>query len=175
MLRAAPRQKKEIVELGEHDIAIVEGIHALNPVVIGHLPGEKLVKAYISVKQGISSDTGTVLSPQGIRFVRRLVRDYNFRGSDAERTISMWSGVCRGENLYIRPFKGTSDITINSIHIYEPCVLRDTALSLLGEVKPQSDNFAFAQELTACLRQFYPINPVLVPQSSLLREFMKIE
>ena len=160
------------VELGEHDVAIVEGIHALNPIITDHLPCDNLIKLYISVKQGIKDDEGTVLSPREIRFLRRMVRDYRYRGVQPERTFSMWSGVCRGEDLYIRPFQKTSDITINSIHMYEPCVLCHDALPLLKSIQAESEHFMFASGLIKSLQRFYPIDNSLVPRDSLLREFI---
>lgn len=167
-----PFEHRTQVVLGEHDIAIVEGIHALNPAITQNLPKKGLLKIYLSVKQGIKDEEGTLLAPQDIRFIRRLVRDYNYRGVDPVQMIEMWDNVCRGENLYIRPNKHASDYTINSIHIYEPCVLRHTALPLLKEIPEHHEQRPFAQRLISGLNRFSPIEENLVPKDSLLREFI---
>lgn len=160
------------VQLNEHDIAIVEGIHALNPIISEHLPKEKLLKLYISVKQGIKDNSGEILSPADIRLVRRIVRDHKFRGTAPERTINMWQTVIEGENKYIRPYKSTSDITINSIHIYEPCVLRKDAIFLLKMIQDDNPYISKVKRLLQSLERFVPISEDLVPENSIEREFI---
>ena len=130
------------------------------------------MKIYTSVKQGIKDANGTVISPMDLRLVRRLVRDYHFRNTSQERTFSMWPNVVAGENKYIRPYRHTSDITVNSIHIYEPCVLRNHAIPLLRAIAPDSPYFQKARELEARLMRFEPISDSLVPEDSMLREFL---
>ena len=160
------------LELEDHAVVIIEGIHALNPVFTQHLPQERVMKIYTSVKQGIKDANGTVISPMDLRLVRRLVRDYHFRNTSQERTFSMWPNVVAGENKYIRPYRHTSDITVNSIHIYEPCVLRNHAIPLLRAIAPDSPYFQKARELEARLMRFEPILDSLVPEDSMLREFL---
>lgn len=160
------------LELKDNAVAIIEGIHALNPVFTQHLPRERVMKLYTSVKQGIKDANGTVISPMDLRLVRRLVRDYYFRNTSLERTFSMWPNVVAGENKYIRPYRHTSDVTVNSIHIYEPCVLRNQAIPLLRSIAPDSPWFQRARELEARLMRFEPIDSDLVPEDSMLREFI---
>lgn len=160
------------IQLPPGGIAIVEGIHALNPLVTAHLPEDKILKMYVSVKQGIKDRDEIILSPRNLRLVRRLVRDYHFRATDPEKTLKSWGAVCRGENLFIQPYKRTSDITVNSIHIYEPCVLCHDALMLLDFIKPNSDFYETAMELKWQLNRFVQIDTDLVPKNSLLREFL---
>lgn len=160
------------IQLPPGGIAIVEGIHALNPLVTAHLPEDKILKMYVSVKQGIKDRDEIILSPRNLRLVRRLVRDYHFRATDPEKTLKSWGAVCRGENLFIQPYKRTSDITVNSIHIYEPCVLCHDALMLLDFIRPDSDFYETAMELKWQLNRFVQINTDLVPKDSLLREFL---
>ena len=160
------------LELKDHAVVIIEGIHALNPVFTQHLPQERVMKIYTSVKQGIKDANGTVISPMDLRLVRRMVRDYHFRNTSQERTFSMWPNVVAGENKYIRPYRHTSDITVNSIHIYEPCVLRNHAIPLLRAIAPDSPYFQRARELEARLMRFEPIPDSLVPDDSMLREFL---
>lgn len=168
-----PFPEKEEVRLGEHDIAILEGIHALNPAITGHMPKSGLLRLYISVKEGISKEGGGwALSPQSIRFVRRLVRDFYHRGDLPGRTVSTWEQVCRGEALYIQPYKHTSDITINSLHVYEPCVMRNCALMLLDQIPEDHPSYDFVERVTESLRRFVPLSEELVPPDSMLREFL---
>ena len=84
----------------------------------------------------------------------------------------MWSNVVAGENKYIRPYRHTSDVTVNSIHIYEPCVLRNQAIPLLRSIAPDSPHFQRTRELEARLMRFEPIDSDLVPEDSMLREFI---
>lgn len=163
---------KNHIELGENDIAIIEGLHALNPIFTANLPKEGLLKAYISVKQGIKDYNGVVFSRRDVRLIRRLARDFKSRGSDAEETFSMWDSVGRGEFLYIHPFKRTSDITVNSIHIYEPCVLCHQVIPLLKTIDSDSAYFKFSRKILSSLERFYPIDMELVPKNSLIREFI---
>lgn len=167
-----PFPHKRHVELLSNQVAIVEGIHALNPAVTNHLPEDRLLKMYISVKQGIKDTTAEVLSPQDIRLVRRIVRDYNFRGTMPDVTLDMWQHVCEGEERYIKPFKHTSDITINSIHIYEPCVLQNTAVPLLKMIGEDNPFYDDACRLIESLSLFCPIPERMVPKNSVLREFI---
>lgn len=158
--------------IGMSDVVIVEGLHGLNPVFTGELPEEVCVKLYVSVKQQIKDANGEVISPMDLRLVRRIVRDVQFRSCPADRTISMWPEVVAGENRYIRPYRISADYTVNSIHIYEPCVLRTVAIPLLREIAADSPNYRKARDLEARLMRFEPIDPALVPESSMLREFL---
>ncbi|MCI9273122.1 MAG: nucleoside kinase [Clostridiales bacterium] len=167
-----PTEHRTKVVLSEHDIAIVEGIHALNPVMTKNMSTKGLRKIYLSVKQGIACEQGELLTPSDIRFIRRLVRDYKYRGVQPHEMIAMWENVCRGENLYIKPYRHTSNYTINSIHIYEACVMRDIAIPLLQEISKEDPQYLFAKRLISCLERFTPISSNLVPKGSLLREFI---
>ena len=166
-----PAEEKQLVELKENEIAIIEGIHALNPLITDHLPKNALMKIYISVKQGIKGRDGEVLAARDIQLIRRLVRDYSFRNCTPERTMSMWEEICRGEDIYIKPFKRMADYTVNSIHIYEANVFRHNAVPLLKMIGEESPYFDLAQHLIEGLEVFVPMDPQLVPKDSLLREF----
>lgn len=161
------------LRLNPGDVVVVEGIHALNPQVSKNLPADKIFKIYISVKQGISNRHGEVISAREIRFIRRLVRDYHFRASTPENTLTMWKDVCRGEDIYIQPFKRSADVTINSIHLYEPCLFRGMALPLLRQVARGHESYALIEHLAQAMEQFAVISPDLVPNDSMMLEFMK--
>lgn len=167
-----PYPHRRHVALGEHDIAIVEGIHALNPLVTKRLPPKGVRKIYISVKQGILDGETELFTAHGIRLVRRIVRDYRFRGTRPERTLAMWSMVMEGERKYIWPYRGGVDYTVNSLHLYEPCVLRNQAIPILRQVSEQSAEFPRARELIRGLDRFVSIGDGKVPGNSLLREFI---
>ena len=169
------KDEKEYV-LGEHDMVIIEGIHALNPIFTRELPEESLIKIYVSVKQMLKDANGEVISPMDMRLVRRIVRDIRSRATPAEATLSMWGSVLAGENSYIRPYRITADYTVNSIHIYELCVLRTIAIPILREIPLDSPNYKKARDLEARLMRFEPVGKDLVPEDSMLREFIgKVE
>ena len=167
-----PYPHRRQVVLHDHELAVVEGIHALNPVLLSTLPELSVHRIYISVKQGVRSAEGELLGPNDVRLVRRIVRDYNFRQTSPDETLTMWPNVMRGERKYIKPFRKDADITINSFHAYELCVLKHEALSLLSQVPANSPNFAVAQKLTDGLSALEEVNPELVPKNSMIREFI---
>jgi uridine kinase len=167
-----PYPHKRHVSLEEHDIAIVEGIHALNPIVISQLPADKVKKIYISVKQGINNGEDELFDANDMRLVRRIVRDYNFRGTKPERTLGMWPMVMEGERKYIKPYRSEVDYTINSLLLYETCVLKNQAIPLLQSVSQESDQFDLANKLITSLNEFEPINSSIVPGKSIIREFI---
>ena len=159
-------------KLGPGDLAIVEGIHGLNPTFTTGLPEDVCMKLYVSVKQQIKDINGEVINPWDLRLVRRIVRDIQCRNSPAENTLSMWPQVVEGENRYIRPYRISADYTVNSIHIYEPCVLRTVAIPLLRAIAADSLYYKKARDLESRLMRFEPVDPKLVPANSMLREFL---
>lgn len=164
--------EKTVINIGCHDIVIMEGLHALNPVFTKNLPEENLIKLYVSVKQQIKDANGEVISPFDLRLVRRIVRDMQFRATEPERTIMMWDNVVAGEDKYIRPYRLSADYTVNSIHIYEPCVLRTMAIPIIRRIPADSPVYRKARELDARLMRFEPVAADLVPDNSMLREFI---
>ena len=159
-------------KLDPQDMVIVEGIHGLNPQFTRELPEGSCVKLYVSVKQQIKSANGEVISPMDLRLVRRIVRDIQFRDTSPERTLAMWPQVVKGEDRYIRPYRLTADYTVNSIHIYEPCVMRRVAIPLLRAIAEDSPYYKKARDLESRLMRFEPIDESLVPENSMLREFL---
>ncbi len=168
----SPAPERYPLRIGENDVIIVEGIHALNPIITDCLPDERMVKIYISVKQGIKEGDDVVISAHQIRFLRRLVRDYQFRSSPPERTFEMWPQVLRGEKLYISAYKRQATVTINSIHIYEVNAIADKAIEILGGIQPDSPYYAEAQEYIRRLALFENLDEGLIPENSLIREFI---
>lgn len=160
------------IKLSHNSVIIMEGIHALNPIFSDGMPTDKVVKIYVSVKQGIKSGEDYVLTNRDIRFLRRVVRDYSFRRVAPENMLEMWPTVCEGEIKYIRPYRYTSDFTVNSIHIYEPCIMKNTALELLQKIEKDNPDREYTDRLIQSLMRFESIDLSLVPENSLIREFI---
>lgn len=167
------KEQTHRIELSKGDVVVVEGLHALNPLITQQLPQEYLLRLYVNVSTRIYDGKGKiVLNKRNLRFVRRVVRDYHFRNSSVENTCRLWESVTRGEEQYLFPFKDTADLKINSIHLYEPCVLRNQALPLFYEVPQESPYYRDIRRLCRHLERFAVLPASLVPEESLLREFI---
>ena len=158
------------LKLEKNEIAIFEGIHALNDDIAGRHP--EATKLYISARSNVNE--GAVLRFKGtwMRLTRRAVRDYNFRGTDVAETLEMWANVRRGEKLYISPFKNRADVIFDSSLPYEVSVMRNYALPLLRAVPEENDRHDELLELIDAFQFFEPIDPKLVARDSLIREFI---
>ena len=154
-------------------IIIVEGLHAINPVITDNLASERMVKVYVSVSSRIYSGENVLLTKRDMRFIRRLIRDYHHRNTEVEFTFYLWKGVRKGEDRYLFPFSDRADIKIDSLHLYEPCVFKDTALKLLGHVNEESEYFKEANELKIKLEGFTSLSEGEIPKESLLNEFIE--
>lgn len=166
-----PEYKK--LKIAPTDVIIVEGLHALNPVITDVLPKDRLLKIYINVSSRIYNNKGSiVLNKRNMRFIRRLVRDSKFRNSPVEKTYKMWIKVRYGEDTFLFPFRDNADIKINTIHLYETCILKEAAIELLSMVKKDSEFYSESQRLIRALEQFPVIDKALVPDNSLMREFI---
>lgn len=159
------------LKLRENEIAIFEGIHALNDAVTA--PNPDAEKIYISAIIDYIDDSGeTCFSGTWLRLMRRVVRDNSFRGSSASYTIALWGNVLRGETLYIDPYKDRANITINSALPYEVAVMKQFACPLftdLPEDNPQKEELS---QILPALEKFSDLAPEFVPDDSLLREFI---
>lgn len=167
----SPQTQK--ISLGKDDVIILEGLHALNPVIVDHLPREMLYKIYVSVGTAVTDGKGRVaLGRKDIRFLRRLVRDDKFRDFDVNETFAVWATVMYGEKKYLVPFKETADMQINSFHAYEPCALAKESMALLQMVGQDSPHYKKAQQLLRVVSRFPEIKKQMLPENSLLREFL---
>ena len=164
--------KTKELKLTGDSVVIIEGIHALNPIFFKGKDRNMIVKIYVSVKQGIKDNEDYVLTNRDIRLLRRLVRDYHFRRTEPDNMLSMWNSVVDGEMKYIRPFRYTSDFTINSIHIYEPCVMKELALPLLNKISETHEEYETVQRLISAVSRFETLDSDLIPDNSLIREFI---
>ena len=166
------RIKVRHIKLESNSVVILEGIHALNPIFEHMVPRENMSRIYVSVKQGIKDNEDYVLDDRELRCIRRIVRDSKFRNTNAEHVLDMWDEVIDGEMKYIRPYRYTSDFTVNTIHIYEPCVLKKPALERLSLIDESSPLYPVASRLISSLERFEDIDESLIPKNSLIREFL---
>ena len=165
------RSRWDSLEIGADDVIILEGLHALNPEISAHVPDS--VKVYVSVSSRIYDEKRNIIfNKRGLRLVRRILRDSQFRGASAEDTVLMWPAVTLGEETWLAPCKQYADVLINSIHIYEPCVFRTRVLPLLEAIPPDSPAYMESRRAAKALRKFTPLPEEFVPSDSLLREFL---
>ncbi len=160
------------IQLGHDDVVIIEGLHALNPVITDKIQG-KLLKIYINVSSRVYDENGhLLLSKRNFRFIRRMIRDYKFRASSVENTYKLWKNVTAGEDKYLFPYRDNADIKANTVHLYEPCVLKHQALELLENCNADGEFKEDINKLCEALKMFFGISEDSVPEGSLLREFL---
>ena len=158
------------LKLGKDEIAIFEGIHALNTrITAGHPEATRL---YISARSNVLDGQALRFKGTWMRLTRRAVRDYNFRGTDVEGTLDMWANVRRGEKLYISPYKNTAHMLFDSSLPYEVGVMVCYARPLMEAVPEGNQRTQELRELVAAFDWFEAIDPELVPADSLLHEFI---
>jgi uridine kinase len=160
------------IMLDRRTMLIVEGIHSLNDALTPGIKRESKFKLYVSALTQLNLDDHNRIPTSDNRLLRRMVRDYQFRGKDAAGTIKMWPSVQRGERKHIFPFQNNADAAFNSALDYELAVLKFYADPLLRVVKPGVGEYAEAARLLSFLENFAPIPPQYVPGTSILREFI---
>ena len=161
------------LKLDKNEIAIFEGIHALNDDISGRHP--EATTLYISARSNILEGEALRFKGTWMRISRRAVRDYNFRGTDLVETLSMWYNVRRGEKAYISPFKGRANVIIDSSLRYEVPVFANYADPLreaVERVPADNERRAELESMVEAFRYFQPLDPALVPADSLIREFI---
>ncbi len=166
------RSRTEKVTVDEEGIVIVEGLHALNPVITEPLQGEKMKKYYVSVSSRITDGNKVLFSKRDLRFIRRLIRDFYHRNSEVEYTFYLWKGVRMGEDRYLFPYSSLADRKIDSIHPYEVALFKNVATALLDRVDKESTYYENAQQLKQKLNCFVSVDKGLMPENSLLCEFI---
>jgi len=160
------------LKLKGNQILVMEGIHGLNDRLTPKVPAAQKFKVYVSALTQLNLDDHNRVSTTDNRLIRRMVRDYNFRGHSAMATLSMWGSVQRGERKHIFPFQDSAHAAFNSALDYELGVLKVYAEPLLKTVKPSATEYAEAKRLQAFLENFTPIPANAVPRDSILREFI---
>lgn len=166
------KEYRHELQLGEKDILIIEGIHALDNKILTNISREKKFKIYISPLTELSMDNHNRIPTTDNRLLRRIVRDNRTRNYSVERTLKQWSSVREGEEKYIFPFQDEADATINSAAIYEIGVLKTYAEPLLYSVDNDSPYYEEAKRLINFLRLFLPIPADSIPQDAVIREFI---
>lgn len=166
------RYNGEKMHLADDEILVIEGIHCLNDKLTSSIPMEQKYKIYISDLTVLNIDYCNRISTTDTRLIRRIVRDNNFRGYSALHTLRTWASVNRGENKNIFPYQENCDVMFNSSLIYELSVLKKQALPLLQEITNAEPEYAEAKRLAEFLKYFEEVDEGLIPQNSLLREFV---
>ncbi len=166
------REVGQTVRLQPDHIVIIEGIHGLNPDLVPHIPPELTYRTYVSALTQLNIDKHNRVPTTDTRLIRRIVRDAAYRGYTAEQTIDRWGSVRNGEKRWIFPYQEHADVMFNSALVYELAVLKPFAEPLLRQVEPGTRAYVEAKRLLAFLEWFEPLAPDLVPDNSILREFV---
>lgn len=170
--RKGKREQGRRVRLQPDHIIIIEGIHGLNPDLVPDIPASVTYRIYVSALTQLNIDKHNRVPTTDTRLVRRIVRDAAYRGYSAQETINRWASVRRGEKRWIFPFQEHADAMFNSALVYELSVLKPFARPLLLQVPPGTRAYVEAKRLLAFLEWFEPLEPDLVPDNSILREFV---
>ena len=168
----AREYKGNFKQLGEDDVLVIEGIHALNDKMSESLPVESKYKIYISALTTLNIDEHNCIPTTDARLIRRMVRDFRTRGASAKRTISMWPSVRRGEEENIFPYQETADAMFNSAQIYELAALKSIAEPILHSVTPEDPEYYEAKRLLKLLEYFLCMDTTNLPKNSIVREFV---
>ena len=159
--------------LDDHTAVIIEGLHALNPLIRSRPFCRKAVKVYLSIKTEFFDGEERLFSTRELRLVRRIIRDKNFRACGPAETMAMWKNVVRGEDRYIRPFRLEADFWLDSVHYYEPFVYREPFFSMTENAEwAAEEHRALAEKMRRSLTFFPALPTKCVPKDSLLREFL---
>ena len=161
------RNGGETLKLKKNELIVLEGIHAHNPKVID--AEDYTMRVYVSVRTRIDLDNGHLLHPSKIRLARRMIRDIRTRGRSLENTVHLYDSVERGENLYIMPYKHRAHIDIDTFFPYELCVYKNFLPANMPSTEKQ---YPWLAELFEVLSIIPDIDPSLVPENSLIREFI---
>ena len=164
--------KGNSLKLGPEDVLVIEGIHCLNDALSYSLPAENKFKIYVSALTQMNIDEHNRIPTTDGRLIRRMVRDARTRGASAQKTISMWPSVRRGEDENIFPYQESADVVFNSALIYELAVLKQYAEPLLFGIRPEDPEYLEAKRLLKFLNYFQGIDSNLIPGNSILREFI---
>lgn len=160
------------LKLEPNNVLVVEGIHALNPELTAHVPEEQIFRVYASALTTILLDNHNYIPTTDNRLLRRIIRDYKYRGVSAQETIRRWPSVRSGENKWIFPFQENADAMLNTAMLYELSVIKMQAEPLLQQVPENCEEFAEAYRLLKFLKYFKGIPYNNLPPTSLLREFL---
>ncbi len=160
------------LKVEDNMILILEGIHALNPELTPQIPTENKFKIYVSALTTILLDNHNYIPTTDNRLLRRIIRDYKYRGYSAEETIKRWPSVRAGEEKWIFPYQENADIMFNSALLFELAIIKDYAEPILRKVPNNRSEYSEAYRLRKFLEYFVPLQDKELPPTSLLREFL---
>ena len=160
------------LKLGDDEVLVVEGIHALNPELTAQIPNEQIFRVYASALTTILLDNHNYIPTTDNRLLRRIIRDHKYRGVSAKETIHRWPSVRAGENKWIFPYQENADAMFNTAMLFELAVIKSQAEPLLEQVPENCEEHAEAYRLLKFLRYIKPIPETQIPPTSLLREFL---
>ena len=160
------------LRMDEHNMLVVEGIHALNPELTAQIPEEQKFRVYASALTTILLDSHNYIPTTDNRLLRRIIRDYKYRGVSAQETIHRWPSVRAGENKWIFPYQENADAMFNTAMLYELAAIKTQAEPLLELVPENCEEYSEAYRLLKILKYFKPIPYRQLPPTSLLREFL---
>ena len=160
------------LKLNGNEVLVVEGIHALNPMLTAQIPEENKFRVYASALTTILLDDHNYVPTTDNRLLRRIIRDYKYRGVSAQDTIRRWPSVRAGENKWIFPFQENADVMFNTAMLFELGVIKSQAVPLLELVPEDCEEYSEAYRLLKFLKYIRPIPNIQVPPTSLLREFL---
>ena len=166
------REEGPTVTLSKDHVLLIEGIHGLNPSLVPQIPPERIYRIYVSALTQLKLDRLNRVPTTDTRLIRRIVRDARTRGYSAWETVARWGSVQRGEDRNIFPYQEQADIMFNSALAYELAVLKAMVEPLLRQVEPGTPEYVEARRLLTFLEWFHPADPALVPEDSILREFI---
>lgn len=161
-----------MLELGKNDVVILEGIHALNPIISANLKPDEKFTIYVAPMTTLNMDEFSKVSTTDTRMLRRMVRDFHTRGHNVETTLKMWGNIMKGEDKYIYPYVKDVDYIYNTSLVYEIGALRSFAEPLLLQVKRDSIYFSETRRLYNFIKNFLVVETKDIPNDSLLREFI---
>lgn len=164
--------KGDKIKLGDNTVLLIEGIHGLNPQLTASIEEKMKYRVYVSALTTLSIDDHNWIPTTDNRLLRRIIRDYKYRGTSAIETIRRWPSVRRGEEKWIFPFQENADSTFNSSLIFELGVIKDYAMNVLRGVPHDAPEYSEAYRLMKFLSFFSPIGERIIPPTSLLREFL---
>jgi len=168
--KMAPAKEKQYLKNPKGGIVLAEGLHAINPLLTEGIRPEHVVKIYVDINSGIKHKDKVFYPPKYLRLARRVLRDYIYRGTLSLQTLDMWNNILRGEKLYIRPIRRHAEVLVDTLHEFEPCVMKNETLKLFEDLPAEVKvNFTkFMKHLDA----FNEIKKDLIPTDSLIREFI---
>ena len=162
----------KLLKLDQNGVLIVEGLHALNPLLTEKIDAKNIFKIYVSTRTQYMYKEHVVLTPKDNRLIRRMVRDHKFRARSPRETLENWQNVLDGEEKYIYQWRDTADFKIDSAHNYEGCIFHHYILPMTKELKSDPTYGGKVREVVEILEAFDDIDFSYIPEDSLLREFI---